>query len=647
MAEGYPNINFPNISFDWLGNLPKVAEEARLSKVRQSLGDLNLSTPEGLEAGAKKLIAGGALEEGLRMQNAALAFREHKRKVEEGQQYIKALPAALAANRGLYPGAAAPGAAGGGQSYIPNRPAEAPATPDYFNRPVNQPGTLESVIPRPQSTLPGPTTAEAPLESPSNAIITAAQQGQVPPASPGPQLAQAGGPMIVPGPPDVTAASSVPTALPSWLQGAQRQAVPAVGPGPEVTSPAARGTGPAPTTPSNPEIEQKLFLIGDALSRMPPHAQAQRAKLAKDYEDLLRQVQLSPEDRAWQMNNLDRWRRGAQPLNREDYHLMNAVAPEVHKEAVAASKVYEDEAVNSRKLKENLTMLSTIVNHPKFVSGEGTALVTKATSMLSGLRDFAVSMGIPENQLPDIHGIVEPAKLQEAFRSISNLAVINKLGGLGRQISDSDRNYMGAAFPSLTMTKEGNKLSIEIMTKMAERNLEIGKMVRDYRLKHGVRIDAPEIHKLVDDYANEHSLVRNPDGTLNELGQKLQEQMDLSQGGSPAGPPTQAGTFGIPLTDYLPGRGGNAAAPSTLSRLPVPGGQGGSFLRPDLSRARGGPVEAGRPYTVGERGPETFVPRQAGMILPHHEGKVFFHAETGRPAGRIRNGQPVMFGKRR
>ncbi|WP_191085623.1 hypothetical protein [Roseococcus microcysteis] len=37
-------------------------------------------------------------------------------------------------------------------------------------------------------------------------------------------------------------------------------------------------------------------------------------------------------------------------------------------------------------------------------------------------------------------------------------------------------------------------------------------------------------------------------------------------------------------------------------------------------RAMGGPVEAGRPYLVGERGPEIFVPRQSGGIVPNGQG---------------------------
>jgi hypothetical protein len=36
-----------------------------------------------------------------------------------------------------------------------------------------------------------------------------------------------------------------------------------------------------------------------------------------------------------------------------------------------------------------------------------------------------------------------------------------------------------------------------------------------------------------------------------------------------------------------------------------------------LFRAEGGPVTAGQPYIVGERGPEWFVPRQSGVVLPN------------------------------
>jgi len=49
------------------------------------------------------------------------------------------------------------------------------------------------------------------------------------------------------------------------------------------------------------------------------------------------------------------------------------------------------------------------------------------------------------------------------------------------------------------------------------------------------------------------------------------------------------------------------------------GGQYGSFVPPNLSgKALGGAVGAGRPYMVGERGPELFVPGAQGNIVPNN-----------------------------
>jgi phage-related minor tail protein len=50
------------------------------------------------------------------------------------------------------------------------------------------------------------------------------------------------------------------------------------------------------------------------------------------------------------------------------------------------------------------------------------------------------------------------------------------------------------------------------------------------------------------------------------------------------------------------------------------GGGVGSFLSGLAPRAMGGPVTAGGAYLVGERGPEMFVPRSSGTIIPNGGG---------------------------
>ncbi len=59
-------------------------------------------------------------------------------------------------------------------------------------------------------------------------------------------------------------------------------------------------------------------------------------------------------------------------------------------------------------------------------------------------------------------------------------------------------------------------------------------------------------------------------------------------------------------------------------------------------RAEGGPVAAGRGFIVGEKGPELFVPKMDGMIVPHGarlggdrivNNAITFHIETPDVAG--------------
>lgn len=60
----------------------------------------------------------------------------------------------------------------------------------------------------------------------------------------------------------------------------------------------------------------------------------------------------------------------------------------------------------------------------------------------------------------------------------------------------------------------------------------------------------------------------------------------------------------------------NAIAGMNMGVPTVPAGGGGRLT----ARAEGGPVNAGSPYLVGEKGPELFVPRRSGNITPNGGG---------------------------
>lgn len=78
--------------------------------------------------------------------------------------------------------------------------------------------------------------------------------------------------------------------------------------------------------------------------------------------------------------------------------------------------------------------------------------------------------------------------------------------------------------------------------------------------------------------------------------------------------------------DLLFGSGGTmgrgpAKGAAALGNVPTGGGPKSGVVGPGVpGRAAGGPVLAGRPYVVGERGPELFLPGSSGTIVPGGAG---------------------------
>jgi len=58
---------------------------------------------------------------------------------------------------------------------------------------------------------------------------------------------------------------------------------------------------------------------------------------------------------------------------------------------------------------------------------------------------------------------------------------------------------------------------------------------------------------------------------------------------------------------------------SLLSSMGGTGGGGGigGFFKTIFGLAKGGPAQGGRPYIVGEEGPELFVPKTSGTVVPN------------------------------
>ncbi len=118
---------------------------------------------------------------------------------------------------------------------------------------------------------------------------------------------------------------------------------------------------------------------------------------------------------------------------------------------------------------------------------------------------------------------------------------------------------------------------------------------------------------------------------------ELQGQLALSKGPE---------TFSAWLATTKKGIGDNDAALLSLIRRieglakiagTLPAGSTGGFTVRLQALQHGGPAEAGRPYIVGERGPEVFIPRTDGEVIPSHSVAV---PRTGGGAGG--GGAPVV-----
>jgi hypothetical protein len=102
----------------------------------------------------------------------------------------------------------------------------------------------------------------------------------------------------------------------------------------------------------------------------------------------------------------------------------------------------------------------------------------------------------------------------------------------------------------------------------------------------------------------------------------------------PGAAATTASAYDILAWRALGGDQAAAAALNALGAVGAAGGSGAGFPQ----RARGGPVAANRMYMVGEEGPEMFVPRTSGTIVPNGQ----LQGGTMNLTQNITTGDPIL-----
>ena len=498
MAFGIDRI-VPDYSADWLEKLGPGLEATRLQRVRkQSLADLGL-TESGVPQDPKKrpnsdallfagqrLFAGGDFEGGMKL----LAEGRQLKQAETAEFSQKQWLEWLQKNKDKPPTLTG-GIGPADERYI--------SGPDPF---YSTPPSAGSA-PRVPSWLPpegsygvggggGPRT-EAP--APAGAERLAGVPGSVFEGAPPPY--QVAGPAVA-GPAGPTPAGDgmfPPPPAPGTTPGGVVPgggAIPGAGPR-AAPPPAAPATG-AEAIPGDPLLAAAVKKAGEAIHRMkfgsPPGPMGADSRKA-NYEEArywLEQAKVPQEKRDWWISNLDRMREAAEEGDTETRPL--TFSQWKHQEQIAkgqfesAEKLYQTGQDTRRKmetLKPALNRLQAIINHPAFTSGAGTQTLESGKAFIRNSKDFLAANGVPIP--PDIMKKIDDAtvstQLREAFNSIVNSVIFDKLGSLGAQTSDRDLQFTTMTFPSLKHSKEGNRMIVEYYQDVIKKNQELYEKLQD------------------------------------------------------------------------------------------------------------------------------------------------------------------------
>lgn len=485
------DVTVPNVSFDWLAELPNLAEQSRLLGARRAaLADLNSADPRSLDATIAKLMAAGDTETAIKLYQARTQRISAQQRSAEQEQYLRMLPSILgragatqaatqAAQSGFPPGVSPDAAVYG----IPGGVETAPST---------TPPAAAGAFPAPPPITPGGTTTVPPglvppgpqsaLPAPPLSVAEKLQQGMP---------VQLAGPMPTPdtGPPPE--APGLPTNPPPWARGAQIPAPP--------TMPAASATRPtAPIGPGVPDqgaaAVQSALVNAYSLTPRAPQSAVNAARM--QLQEAMAAAKVDPQVRMWHLDNLQRKQLGEPIQSFPDY----VSEPDFRKrrfDAVMDAFTglsprgggiggYRTEQIKAQDVLGTIRGLEAIVGDRAFVSGADSNKIEKFASRLSTITGFARSLGIPENLIPDIRalnqgdGPARTAALQNAFNSLTNALVYKMTGGLGNQISNADREFIERIKPSLQNSVAGNMLLIKILRTTAEKAVKGGLAAAEY-----------------------------------------------------------------------------------------------------------------------------------------------------------------------
>lgn len=554
-----------NVDFSWLGNLPDVYREAQDRRsTKETLSNLKSGSADDLIEGGARLLRAGNVAEGLKIIGEGRQRKAIEQRGEELRLYLNQPKTDFSGLLGGQPGgppgpvtfpgagAAEPPAAAPGSNLFNGPPgaipgvgprSEAPATQQTaFNTTPWFPGSPQ--YPKPYGDNPPipPPAAPRASPSPSDAIIAAAQQGAAPEGQPPQQLA---GPPPTPN----TLPGQTPVMSAETLNAAAAPAVPAA-PAPtapggvKLEPPSAQGVRPNQTPP---EVLRNIANIAQAMSApSTKYSAGERKALADLMKREIDKTHWDEKTKSFMVDQADRRAAGETVQSRSEWDADIATRETTFKSASKKYETYAEDLSKGQALNTVLGSMESIVNHPQFAAGAGSPIFAQGVSALTALRDTAKALGVQQSTIDkivpkNVDDIVTTTALQEAFTALSNQAIYAKLGSLGNQISEGDRNFIKLAFPSLSLTKEGNLFLIGIMRKMADNAEKSGMVAQAYMERAGSKARPEVMDRLVREASKDNSLFVK-DGKVTDAGEAVKEAVKQARGGTLKAPepPPQA-----------------------------------------------------------------------------------------------------------
>lgn len=164
-----------------------------------------------------------------------------------------------------------------------------------------------------------------------------------------------------------------------------------------------------------------------------------------------------------------------------------------------------------------------------------------------------------------------------------------------------------------------NEYQIELLSRYNDKFKEIGRSVFQLSSVDLFKVNAEGLQKILDQMTN---IKRTSEAIADVLGSAIDNVYEAIKKGTD---PIKAffTTVQSEIEKFIK-QLFIAAVKALLIRALIGGGEGGAsfgeiFKGLLLGKAEGGPVFANRPYVVGERGPELFIPQGGGRIIPNNE----------------------------